>query len=201
MKETTSDTKSQIFNTALRLFAENGYENVSVRDIAKAVGIKAASIYNHFENKEQILEACYAFYLKNRNILKLNREQYEPIVRSGTKKDFMNIFNYSWEASIHENMFFALLIVYSRVYTDTRAREIYASEISASMQYLKEVFDYGIEIGRLDNFNVPTVSLIVLSTRLFAAHSATITTEQKAEWHNAQVDFMNELVRIVPFKY
>ena len=51
------DTKTQIFNTALRLFATSGVENVSMRDLADAVGIKAASIYNHYTSKEQIVEA------------------------------------------------------------------------------------------------------------------------------------------------
>jgi AcrR family transcriptional regulator len=88
------DTKSHIFNTALRLFAANGYENVTVRKIADTVGIKAASIYNHYNSKEQILEACYTFYLTYRHISRLSKEQYEPIIRNGTVEEVLNIINY-----------------------------------------------------------------------------------------------------------
>ena len=63
MQENKPDTKTRILNTALRLFAVSGVENVSMRDIANAVGIKAASIYNHYVNKEQIVDACYDFFL------------------------------------------------------------------------------------------------------------------------------------------
>lgn len=52
-------TKNQILDSAYQLFVENGYRGSSMRDIAKHAGIKAASIYNHFENKEQIFEAVF----------------------------------------------------------------------------------------------------------------------------------------------
>ncbi|MDD4542044.1 MAG: helix-turn-helix domain containing protein [Eubacteriales bacterium] len=42
---------------ALKLFSERGYSGVSMREIAADVGIKAASIYNHFHGKEDIFQA------------------------------------------------------------------------------------------------------------------------------------------------
>jgi AcrR family transcriptional regulator len=41
---------------ALTLFSTKGYKAVSVRHIASDVGIKASSLYNHFENKQEILD-------------------------------------------------------------------------------------------------------------------------------------------------
>lgn len=49
-------SKGRIVAAALKLFAESGYHAVSVRDIAREVGIKDASIYSHFASKEEILE-------------------------------------------------------------------------------------------------------------------------------------------------
>ena len=51
------DTKQLITDRALELFAERGYDAVSVGDIAAAVGIKAPSLYNHFVGKEAIFNA------------------------------------------------------------------------------------------------------------------------------------------------
>lgn len=47
--------KEEIIVIASRLFKEKGYNAVSMRDIATAMGIKAASLYNHIEGKQEIL--------------------------------------------------------------------------------------------------------------------------------------------------
>jgi TetR/AcrR family transcriptional regulator, cholesterol catabolism regulator len=52
---TGADTAADIRRVALRLFAQNGYETTTMREIASAVGVKAGSLYNHFDSKEEIL--------------------------------------------------------------------------------------------------------------------------------------------------
>lgn len=54
MKE---DTKQLILEKALALFSTHGYDAVTVGDIARAVGIKAPSLYNHFPGKQAIFDA------------------------------------------------------------------------------------------------------------------------------------------------
>lgn len=51
------NTKSQILDAALSLFAEKGYHSVSVAQIADAVGIKAPSLYKHYKSKRDIFDA------------------------------------------------------------------------------------------------------------------------------------------------
>lgn len=51
------DTRQRILNKALELFSAKGYDSVSVGEIAKAVGIKAPSLYNHFPSKQAIFDA------------------------------------------------------------------------------------------------------------------------------------------------
>ena len=63
MKPTSRNTKECIFLVAAELFAERGYSNVSVRDIADNVGIKQASIYNHYASKREILDDLLDYYL------------------------------------------------------------------------------------------------------------------------------------------
>ena len=41
------NTKQRILMEALKLFSKEGYEAVSVEQIANAVGIKAPSLYKH----------------------------------------------------------------------------------------------------------------------------------------------------------
>lgn len=50
-------TKERITEEALTLFAEKGYKGTSVKNIADAVGIKDASLYNHFKSKQEIFDS------------------------------------------------------------------------------------------------------------------------------------------------
>lgn len=63
MKVTTR--KEEIIKVAAMLFKEKGYNAVSMRDIAQAMDIKAASLYNHIKGKQEILSTL---------ILKVARE-------------------------------------------------------------------------------------------------------------------------------
>ena len=53
----TISRKEEIITTASRLFKEKGYVAVSMRDIALVMGIKAASLYNHIDGKQEILSS------------------------------------------------------------------------------------------------------------------------------------------------
>ncbi|MBT8273631.1 MAG: TetR/AcrR family transcriptional regulator [Bacteroidia bacterium] len=48
--------KDQIIQTAAKLFKEKGYSAVTMRDLAKSMGIRAASLYNHINSKQDILK-------------------------------------------------------------------------------------------------------------------------------------------------
>jgi len=54
------DTKERILLTALRLFAQEGYEAVSVSDIAGALGMTKGALYKHYKNKRDIFESIVA---------------------------------------------------------------------------------------------------------------------------------------------
>ena len=49
-------TKRRIFNTALKLFAEKGYDSTSVEEITAISGVAKGTLYYHFSNKEEILD-------------------------------------------------------------------------------------------------------------------------------------------------
>lgn len=48
-------TRERVLLEAARLFRHHGYAATTLREVADAAGVKAGSIYYHFESKEQIL--------------------------------------------------------------------------------------------------------------------------------------------------
>jgi AcrR family transcriptional regulator len=54
-KGRSAPTKQQIFRSALELFASQGYDATSARQLAARVGIEAGSLYNHISSKQDLL--------------------------------------------------------------------------------------------------------------------------------------------------
>jgi len=193
--ESKSNTKVIIFNTALRLFAIKGVENISMRNIADAVGIKAASIYNHYKSKEQIVDDCYEFFLQYHCAGWLNKEQYILVLQNGTKEEIVKV---QFTANMMEEFQYSMSMLFARIHTDEKAIKIYEQMIDNSMQFLKEFFETGIRLGRFEEFNIEGVSMIFLSARLFVAQSITMSHEG---WSKIQQEMVSELINLIPFKY
>ena len=56
-------TKDKIMDVSIDLFSKYGYDGVSVRQIAREVGIRESSIYNHYSSKQDILKAILNYYV------------------------------------------------------------------------------------------------------------------------------------------
>lgn len=61
-QQTKLSTKQKIRDVSIDLFAQYGFKEVSMRQIAKEVGIKASSLYKHYESKENILSSIFALF-------------------------------------------------------------------------------------------------------------------------------------------
>jgi AcrR family transcriptional regulator len=59
-KADAGDTKRELLQAALELFAARGFEGTSVRDIARAVGLSESVLYAHFDSKRAIFDAVFA---------------------------------------------------------------------------------------------------------------------------------------------
>jgi AcrR family transcriptional regulator len=49
------ETRIRLFGTALQLFAERGFQNVTVEDITEAADVGKGTFFNYFESKEHVL--------------------------------------------------------------------------------------------------------------------------------------------------
>jgi AcrR family transcriptional regulator len=101
--------KELIMETALELFAENGFHATSISQIAKKAGISKGLTYNYFESKKEILDELiqHSFDTVFDN-LDLNKD---GVV---TKEEFIHFIRYSFslvrDNLKHWKLFFSLLV-------------------------------------------------------------------------------------------
>ena len=50
------ERRQEIMDTAMRVFAEKGYEQTTMRDIASAVGVVPGLCYRYFESQKVLIE-------------------------------------------------------------------------------------------------------------------------------------------------
>jgi AcrR family transcriptional regulator len=80
--EREAATKAAVFAAAERLFALNGFQNVSVRDITAAAGVNLASVNYHFGSKDALL-----FEIFRRRTAELNRERARMLHQAADRHD------------------------------------------------------------------------------------------------------------------
>ena len=67
---TTESTKDRILDAAERLFAEQGFDGTSLREVTGAAGVNLAAVHYHFGGKVQLFQAVF-----ERRVGGINRER------------------------------------------------------------------------------------------------------------------------------
>ena len=79
---TKKPTKDKIFDVSLDLFSKKGFDAVSVREIAREVGIRESSIYNHYKGKEAILDAIIEYFMSELEQSSPPEEEMEKLMET-----------------------------------------------------------------------------------------------------------------------
>jgi AcrR family transcriptional regulator len=104
-KDLAEERKLQILDTALTVFAEKGFANTTIKDIARAAGMSDGLLYHYFTSKEKLLETAverHSYLPQLRAILKdAKGKQYHEVLKDislqfanlvETEKEIFNIF-------------------------------------------------------------------------------------------------------------
>ncbi len=162
------NTKQAILMVSLDLFSTSGYEGVSIRDIAKAVGIKEGSIYKHFVSKKEIFDSIVE-EMKIR--VKDAEKEYYPaydsmplIAEEYSKKPFpemkeicTSLFLYFLKDN-YASKFRRMLMIeqFNNSYVKNILHEYY---IDGAISYGTNLFTEMIKIGFLKDVNPKVVAI------------------------------------------
>jgi len=83
-------TRERILAEALSLFAQSGYGGASMRELARRVGIRESSLYNHFASKAAILEAIVSEHGPASSASRLEEPRYKQL--AGKPAEFCRQF-------------------------------------------------------------------------------------------------------------
>lgn len=163
--ELESKTKSRILKNATILFAEKGYADVSVKDIAARCELSPPSLYNHYESKEAIWEAVlkyikglYLLYFDRLDVARQKVTRFEDVLEAMfvELKQVVNIFTY-----------YGFSLVQTEQFRSDLAGDIYLNTfLKYSIDYLAQWMDECVENGEARPFDTRTAATALMHTVL-----------------------------------
>jgi AcrR family transcriptional regulator len=119
-----SKTKAKILKTSLKLFSTKGFKATTVRDIAGAMGVKQSALYNHFKNKDEILETLVAELTSSAIVTLFDDKDSQELIKQG-KSSLLSIAT-TFKLIGFDGQNEALLkLLMQEIYRNERIREIY----------------------------------------------------------------------------
>ncbi len=149
--------KDVIVSKAATLFREKGYKAASMRDLAEAVGVEAASLYNHIKSKSELLHEL-VFSVANKFVIKMDEIESENISSLAKMEKLLRfhitemIHNYE-EVYVSDREWKHLSDPYLSNYQNQR--RVYRKRIAA-------IIEEGIRNQEIKTIDAPTVVLIFL---------------------------------------
>lgn len=165
-------TKDKILIEALSLFSVSGFSGVSVRDIAKAVGIRESAIYKHYKNKQQLFDTIVEV-----SAGRIDSLQEELISKFNHNVNTKEVFPISIIQEIYCNIFlfyltddvlskFRRMMTIEHLKDNELNRKFKDMFIEKTLSYQREVFRNLINEGKVNGTN-PDIMAIHFYSPIF----------------------------------
>lgn len=119
------ETTRRILDNAADLFARNGYEGVSVREIAEKAGVKESSLYNHFKSKSDILEALFDEFIRYIPGTRPSEEEIDEMLMIMEPEEVFKSILFYVGKSVKGTLANTAMIIHYEKYRNPRAAEMY----------------------------------------------------------------------------
>ncbi len=148
-------TKDKILEVAIDLFAAKGFDTVTIREIARDVGIKGSSIYNHFQSKNDILEKILEYHksqLSTTYFAEKTDEETENTLQNASLKEMLLDLLIKSLQNLHTPKLQKILKILSQeqLNNDTIRNYFYNDYILEARRELQRRFDKLLEKGLIN---------------------------------------------------
>ncbi|MEK4510525.1 TetR/AcrR family transcriptional regulator [Paenibacillus sp. FSL K6-2524] len=143
--------KKDILYATLELASIHGLRSLSLSQIAESVGIKKASLYNHFHSKEELITNLYQ-YLREESKGNMPAIDYGEFVKGKSAEDVLTISCANYRKMIgNENMMKFYKVIMSERPFSKEAANILLLETEKMLLTTKQLF-YAMQIHKLLDF-------------------------------------------------
>ncbi len=119
-----SKTKDKILKHALKLFSTKGFKETTVRDIAGSIGVKQSALYNHFKNKDEILETLISNLTSSSIVTLFDNKDASELHKEG--KSLLSSIGTTFKLLSFDKQNEALFkLLMQEIFKNERIREIY----------------------------------------------------------------------------
>ena len=133
-------TKEKIFEAAVELFSHQGYNGASIREIARIVGIKESSIYNHYQSKDKILETIFDYYSSEMDKTSISEEYLDEKISNIDPEQFWEIGLANFLKRTEDQQLEKISkIILLEMFRDQRARDIALREFFGRQQEIDQM--------------------------------------------------------------
>ena len=151
--------RQEIIGTALGLMRNKGYLNTSMRDIASAVNMEAASLYNHIKNKEEILtNTCFGLA----EALELGIKEVNDIYFNAAEKLKMAI--HSHITVITQDLNASHLFIHEWRHLSEAMRNQFISRRDSYEKEFRDIVILGFEEGEFKDVDPKFATLTILAS-------------------------------------
>jgi AcrR family transcriptional regulator len=158
MQHRSEETRTQLMNSAIKLFSNRGFNAASVDDICKDAGVSKGAFYHHFESKQSLFLALLDGWLKSIDYaIEASREKSAPETFLQITEAFPFIFGSAGE---HLPMFLEFWLQASR--DDT----IWQASIAPYRRYHKyftSLIKKGVDEGSFVEVNPELTARMIVS--------------------------------------
>jgi AcrR family transcriptional regulator len=143
-------TREAIIEAAAKIFAEKGYEGMTIKLIADEVGVTPPAVYAFFKNKEEVFLQVYRLVLTDHfDIAAYHSEKLQDLpVKEQLYKILVELFNYHIREELQVKIFMRLLLFPPDVFPVNLKEELIKVE-EMEIDLFSRIFERGIQSGEL----------------------------------------------------
>jgi len=168
--------KEQIIQKALEIMKERGFSGLTMRDLAKSLGMEAASLYNHIASKDDLLErVCFGIATQlEEGILEVNDVYFNAVERlESAVRSHVYVLTQNLDASF--------VFVHEWRYLKKKKKSAFIKRRNQYEKEFRKIIQLGIDEGAFEEVD-PKFAVITLLSAL----------NSLVDWYNKDGDLSPE---------